>query len=138
MPLEAAMNGATRQLRIHAADRFAVDKKGKPPGKPSGQHPLDKVCAASAITHRLIKPFRPQTNGMVERFNRRLGEHLDRIGYNTAGHHRRFKTAQERDAYVNDFVTNYNRTRLKCLSYKAPLEALANLTGHNTKAGVTE
>jgi hypothetical protein len=43
----------------------------------------------------------------------------------------------EGDAYVNDFVTNYNRTRLKCLSYKAPLEAIANLTGHNTKAGVT-
>jgi transposase InsO family protein len=116
-------------------DRFAVDKKGKPKGQPSGEHPLDRLCARRGIRHRLTKPFRPQTNGMVERFNRRLGEHLDRIGHNTAGHHRRFKTAQERDAYVLDFVTNYNRTRLRCLSYKAPLEALANLTGHYTKAG---
>jgi transposase-like protein len=116
-------------------DRFAVDKKRKPHDKPSGEHPLDRLCAAQGIAHRLIKPFRPQTNGMVERFNRRLGEHLDRVDHNTAGHHRRFKTAKERDAYVLDFVTNYNRTRLRCLGYKAPLEALANLPGHNTKAG---
>jgi transposase InsO family protein len=59
-------------------DRFAVDKKGKPHDKPSGKHPVDRVCAQHAITHRLTRPFRPQTNGMVERFNRRLGEHLDR------------------------------------------------------------
>ena len=118
-------------------DRFAVDKKGKPQGKPSGGHPLDRLCTRRRITHRLIKPFRPQTNGMVERFNRRLSEQLDRVGYNTAGHHRRFKTAHERDVYVLDFVANYNRTRLRCLAYKAPLEALANLTGHNTFAGMT-
>ena len=74
---------------------------------------------------------------MVERFNRRLSEHLDKVDHNTAGHHCRFKTAKERDLYVLDFVANYNRTRLRCLGYKAPLEALANLTGHNTKAGVT-
>ena len=119
-------------------DRFAVDKKAKPPGKPSGQHPLDRLCAVRGITHRLIRPFRPQTNGMVERFNRRLSEHLDRVSYNTAGHHRRFKTAKERDVYVHDFVANYNRTRLRCLGYKAPLEVLANLTGHNTFAGMTK
>ena len=35
-----------------------------------------------------------------------------------------------------DFVRDYNRTRLKCLGYKAPIEALHNLTGDNTNAGV--
>jgi hypothetical protein len=33
-------------------------------------------------------------------------------------------------------VAGYNNTRLRCLNYKAPIELLANLTGHNTKAGV--
>jgi Integrase core domain len=42
-------------------DRFAVDKKGKPHDKPSGQHPSDRVCTQRAFTHRLARPFRPQT-----------------------------------------------------------------------------
>ncbi|WP_210184496.1 hypothetical protein, partial [Devosia insulae] len=41
----------------------------------------------------------------------------------------------QRDAFLYAFVDSYNKTRLRCLDYKAPAEALANLTGHNTKAG---
>ena len=117
-------------------DRFAVDKKAKPLDKPSGTHPFDRACARRAITHRLTRPFRPQTNGMVERFNRRLGEHLDRMPQNRAAHHRRFVDHAERDAYLYTFVADYNRTRLRCLDYQAPAEALAKLAGHNTQAGV--
>jgi transposase-like protein len=117
-------------------DRFAVDKKGKPPGRPSGDHPLDRLCTARRITHRLARPFRPQTNGMVERFNRRLQEQLDAAPKN--GRNRGlncFDTHQHRADYIRTFVDNYNRTRLKCLGYIAPLEALSNLAGHNTFAG---
>jgi transposase InsO family protein len=117
-------------------DRFAVDKKTKPHDKPSGQHPFDRLCAERAITHRLTRPFRPQTNGMVERFNRRLGEHLNRVPQNRAAHHRRFHDHAERDAYLDRFVADYNRTRLRCLDYQAPAELLAKLAGHNTKAGI--
>ena len=116
-------------------DRFAVDKKGKPHDKPSGDHAFDRICTRHSITHRLIRPFRPQTNGMVERFNRRLGDHLGRRPQNRAAHHRRFLDHAERDAYLNTFVADYNRTRLRCLDYQAPAELLAKLTGHNTKAG---
>lgn len=118
-------------------DRFAVDKKAKPQGKPSGDHPFDRFCAEHRIKHKLTRPFRPQTNGMVERFNRRLAEHLERSPHNAAGHHKRFADTNLRDKYVLDFVHNYNRTRLRCLAYKAPIEALNNLAGHNTFAGVT-
>ena len=114
-------------------DRFAVDKKAKPHDKPSGAHPFDRACAQRAITHRLTRPFRPQTNGMVERFNRRLGEHLDRMPQNRAAHHRRFLDHAERDAYLYNFVDDYNRTRLRCLDYQAPAELLAKLAGHNTR-----
>ena len=116
-------------------DRFAVDKKGKPPGRPSGDHPVDRLCAARAIHHQLCRPFRPQTNGMVERFNRRIGEHLNKLPTNRAAHHRRFHNHPERDAYIITFVENYNRTRLKCLGHRAPLEVLANLTEPNTQVG---
>ena len=132
------------QLNVHTiltdngsefTDRFAVDKKGKPHDKPSGWHPFDRTCTSHGIDHRLTRPFRPQTNGMVERFNRRLGEHLDRVPQNRAAHHRRFHDHTERDAYLRVFVADYNRTRLRCLGYQAPAELLANLAGHNTCAG---
>src|SRR5258705_12904620 len=71
---------------------------------------------------------------MVERLNRRLGEHLDRLPKNRAAHHRRFLSHAERDAYVLEFVANYNRARLKYLGHRAPLEVLSNPQGPNTFA----
>ncbi|MCB2262302.1 MAG: DDE-type integrase/transposase/recombinase, partial [Candidatus Thiosymbion ectosymbiont of Robbea hypermnestra] len=43
---------------------------------PTGHHACDRVCAKHAIEHRLIKPRRPQTNRMVERFNGRIADVL--------------------------------------------------------------
>jgi transposase-like protein len=115
-------------------DRFAVDMKNKPPGKPSGKHPFDLLCASHKIDHRLTRPYRPQTNGLVERFNRRIAEAIGREPKRGSAR-RTFVSHADRDAFLNRFVANYNRTRLKCLGYLAPLEALANLPGPNTKAG---
>lgn len=115
-------------------DRFAVDMKGKPKDKPSGHHPIDSICAAHRITHRLTRPFHPQTNGMVERFNRRLAEAL-RDAQPSGRRGNKFKSHTERNAYLLRFVDNYNRTRLKCLAYIAPIEALTKLTEQYTCAG---
>jgi len=120
-------------------DRFAVDKPGKPEGKPSGAHPFDRLCQHHGITHRLTRPFRPQTNGMVERFNRRLGEAIAAHPAVRSNRGRnRFNTHDERNAFIATLADTYNHTRLRCLGYHAPLELLNNLTGHNTCAGVTE
>ena len=116
-------------------DRFSDDKKGKPPGKPSGQHPFDIVCRDNAIQHRLTKPFKPQTNGMVERFNRRIAEALRTAPRaNRNGGKNRFNTHAERNRFITNLVDTYNRTRLRCLKYKTPRQVLYNLTKHNTKA----
>jgi transposase/transposase-like protein len=117
-------------------DRFAVDMKDKPEDKPSGRHPFDRICTARQIRHRLIKPFHPQTNGMVERFNRRLAEAIHSAPAATRNRGKnRFDSHADRDAFIHRFVHAYNRTRLKCLGYKAPLQALTNLPGPNTQAG---
>ena len=108
-------------------DRFAVDKKAKPHDKPSGQHPFDQACAQHAITHRLTRPFRPQTNGMVERFNRRLGEHLDRMPQNRTAHHRRFLDHAERDAYLLTFVADYNAPGCDASAIRRPPNSSLNL-----------
>lgn len=116
-------------------DRFAVDMKNKPDGKPSGRHPFDKVCAEAGIGHRLTKPYKPQTNGMAERFNRRIAEAIGRQPKRGSGH-RLFACHADRNAFLNQFVHDYNHTRLKCLDYQAPLQMLANLAEPNTKAGL--
>ena len=115
-------------------DRFAVDMKDKPRDRPSGRHPFDRVCAKHNIDHRLTKPYRPQTNGLVERFNRRIVEAIGRQPKRPTAH-RLFGSHPERDAFLNRFVSDYNRTRLKCLGYLAPIQVLANPPGLNTIAG---
>ena len=116
-------------------DRFAVDMKDKPADRPSGRHPFDRLCANNKIDHRLTRSYRPQTNGMVERFNRRI---VDAIGREPKrGIARRlFLSHEDRDAFLSRFVADYNRTRLKCLGYLTPLQAL-NQPGPNTFAGTT-
>ena len=115
-------------------DRFAVDMKKKPHDRPSGRHPFDRVCANHKVEHRLTRPYRPQTNGLVERFNRRIVDAIGRQPKRGIAH-RLFASHADRDAFLARFVHDYNRTRLKCLGYLAPLQALNNLPGPNTKAG---
>jgi len=117
-------------------DRFAVDMKDKPRDRPSGRHPFDRLCAERSIHHRLTRPYRPQTNGLVERFNRRIADAIGREPKRGIAR-RTFPCHADRDAFLKRFVQDYNRTRLKCLGYLAPLEALANLPGPNTFAGTT-
>lgn len=115
-------------------DRFG-DARWRQRDKGTGAHPFDKVCRHNGIKHRLTRPYRPQTNGMVERFNRRLAEALRThppSGENSRRN--RFSDPARRNAFVLDFVRDYNRTRLRCLAHKAPAEVLNNLPGHNTCA----
>ena len=107
----------------------------------TGRHAVDRVCAASGVEHRLTRIRRPQTNGMVERFNRRLSEGLsrtERIKENSGRNC--FASHAERNAFVARLVFNYNRTRQTVLGRRAPLEVLQshrNLTERNTKAGIS-
>jgi IS30 family transposase len=118
-------------------DRFG-DARWRKRDQGTGNHPFDKVCQGHGIRHKLTRPYRPQTNGLAERFNRRLAEALrkhppsgDNAGKN------RFNNQAQRTAFILDFIKDYNRTRLRCLGHQAPAEALANLTGHNTQAGMS-
>lgn len=45
-------------------------------GKSPENHPFDRMLLEMGIKHRFIRPYRPQTNGRVERFWRTLHEDL--------------------------------------------------------------
>lgn len=92
-------------------DRFTG--KGK---KSSGAHAFDKRCAGLDIEHRLAPPRRPQTNGMVERFNGRITEVIAQT---------RFKSAAELEATLTQYVKTYNsRIPQRALDHRSPLQAI--------------
>ena len=84
--------------------------------QPTGRHPVDRLCAAHAIEHRLIKPGRPQTNGMVERFNGRIGEVLNTTRFRAAEHLN--DTLQRYAALYNHHIPQRN------LGHISPVQAL--------------
>jgi transposase InsO family protein len=61
------------------------------------------TLTAGGITHKRIRPYRPQTNGKVERFNRTL---LDEWAYA-----RPYRSETERRAAFDTWLHNYNHHR---------------------------
>jgi len=104
-------------------DRYANSKIDKAPNKPSGTHIVDILCKKNNIEHRLIKPYKPQTNGMVERFNKRVSEWMK-------GKQGKFKSKDTLAQYVYNLADNYNKTKLKVINYKSPIESLQNIHNH--------
>ena len=83
------------------------------------------TCAALGIVHKRTRPYRPQTNGKIERFHRTLGD-----GWAYA----RFYTSEaERRAALPDWLHFYNHHRAhSAIGGKPPVSRLTNVPGHHT------
>ncbi|UGQ09743.1 IS481 family transposase [Yinghuangia sp. ASG 101] len=80
------------------------------------------TLAAQGITHKRTRPYRPQTNGKVERFNRTL---LDEWAYATA-----YRSEAERREAFGPWLHSYNHHRgHTALGGKPPASRVTNLTG---------
>ena len=92
--------------------------------KPSGNHLLDKKCTENDIDHRLTKPYTPQTNGMVERMNRRVVDNvLTPI---------KFNNYQELESTIKKYIDSYNLfIKQKNIDYLAPVEFLKSITKYS-------
>jgi transposase InsO family protein len=78
--------------------------------------------AAAGVTHKRTRPYRPQTNGKVERFNRTL---LDEWAYA-----RPYRSEQERRDAFPGWLHTYNHHRgHTALKGKPPASRVPNLTG---------
>ncbi|MFF5456270.1 IS481 family transposase, partial [Streptomyces sp. NPDC012950] len=80
------------------------------------------LLAAAGISHRRTRPYRPQTNGKVERFNRTL---LDEWAYAKP-----YRSEQERRDAFPGWLHSYNHHRgHTALAGKPPASRVPNLTG---------
>ena len=78
-------------------------------------HAFEAACEQLGIEHRLTKPYRPWTNGQVERMNRTMKEATVRRYY--------YDTHDQLRAHLQLFLDAYNcARRLKTLRGLTPYE----------------
>ncbi|GHG91482.1 hypothetical protein GCM10010513_74940 [Streptomyces glebosus] len=88
-------------------------------------HTWRDALAAAGITHKRTRPYRPQTNGKVERLNRTL---LDEWAYAQP-----YRSEQERRDAFPHWLHTYNHHRgHTALAGKPPASRVPNLTGQYT------
>ena len=82
----------------------------------TGQHEFDQLCADLSIEHRLTPPMRPQTNGMLERFNGWIEDVLQS---------HRFQSGEDLEQTILRYVTLYNsQLPQSALATRTPLQAM--------------
>ena len=86
---------------------------------------LADLLATRGIKHRFIRPYRPQTNGKVERFNRTL---LEEWAYA-----RVFTSSRQRAKALTTFLHTYNHHRTHtALGRRPPITRINHVPGHYT------
>jgi hypothetical protein len=84
-----------------------------------------KLCTELGVTHTRIRPYRPQTNGKVERFNRTLADEWAYV--------RAYRSEAERCGRFDRWLHDYNHHRgHTALGGLAPIEIVNNQPGHHT------
>jgi transposase InsO family protein len=83
------------------------------------------ACTELDITHKRTRPYRPQTNGKIERFHRTLGD-----GWAYA---RLYDSTEQRNTALPSWLHFYNHHRAhSALGGKPPVTRLTNLPGHHS------
>lgn len=86
---------------------------------------FNQVLSAAGIKHRYTRPYRPQTNGKVERFNRTLQEEW--------AYARTYTSEQQRETAYQTWLHHYNHHRPHtAIDGHTPASRVHNLTGKYT------
>ena len=87
-------------------------------------HAWRDTCARLGIKHKRTRPYRPQTNGKIERFHRTLAD-----GWAYA---RFYGSDTERRAALPGWIHFYNHHRIHSAIGAPPISRVNNLPGHHT------
>lgn len=83
------------------------------------------ACNDLGIVHKRTRPYRPQTNGKIERFHRTLAD-----GWAYA---RFYESTEERDSGLPTWLHFYNHHRAhSAIGGRPPVTRLTNVPGHHT------
>jgi transposase InsO family protein len=84
-----------------------------------------EACAELEVTHKRTRPYRPQTNGKIERFHRTLAD-----GWAYA---RLYDSTEQRDAALPGWLHFYNHHRAhSAIGGRPPVTRVTNLPGHHS------
>jgi transposase InsO family protein len=122
---ETAVGFMTRALGFYADHGIRVERVLTDNGSCYRSRDFAAILAGAGVAHRRTRPYRPQTNGKVERFNLTL-----KWGWAYA---RLYETNDSRTAELERWLHHYNYHRPHmALSGRAPITAVNNVPGKHT------
>jgi transposase InsO family protein len=128
LPDERKETAATFLARAHAwyaAAGITIERVLSDNGSCYRSGDWAAACAALNITHKRTRPYRPQTNGKVERFHRTL---TDEWAYAVA-----YRSETDRRTALDPWLHTYNHHRgHTALKGRPPASRVTNLAGQNS------
>ena len=107
-----------------AAHGVTVERVLSDNGSAYKSHAWREACIELGIVHKRTRPYRPQTNGKVERFHRTLAD-----GWAYA---RFYESTEQRNTALPDWLHFYNHHRAhSAIGAKPPISRLTNVPGHH-------
>lgn len=120
-----AIGVLTRAVAWFADRGVTVERVLSDNGSAYVSHAWRDTCAELGIVHQRTRPYRPQTNGKIERFHRTLAD-----GWAYA---RLYTSETERRAALPGWLHFYNHHRAhSAIGGQPPVTRLNNLSGHHS------
>lgn len=122
---QTAIDVLTRAVAWFAERGVAIERVLSDNGACYRSHAWRDTCAALGVKHKRTRPYRPQTNGKIERFHRTMAD-----GWAYA---RFYDSDEQRRAALPNWLHFYNHHRAhSAIGGLPPISRLNNLPGHHT------
>lgn len=114
-----------RAVAWFAERGVAVERVLSDNGSAYKSHAWREACSELRIVPKRTRPYRPQTNGKIERFHRTLAD-----GW---AYTRLYESTEQRNAALPGWLHFYNHHRAhSAIGGQPPISRLTNLPGHHT------